>query len=115
VCYCIDQEAGLRRRPEVFAALEYEPPVPVRARPAEETLPPPVTQSTPTPAPAPVLAVPLPMPEYPEYSPENSTLEESVAPSEPAARTYAHDDDDDDEYEEEDGEGSQLLPGSDLF
>jgi hypothetical protein len=99
LCYCIDKDAGERRRPEVFAALEYEH-APAAMEEDEEDdapgLPPPVTQPPPEALPA-----------YPEYSPEPSPgVSRQSLPGELPSQY---------DEEEEEAEGSQLLPGSDLF
>jgi hypothetical protein len=109
LCYCIDKDAGERRRPEVFAALEYEhaPPPPAAEMVSDEEddapgLPPPVTQQCAAPEPE---ALPV----YPEYSPEPSPgVSRQSLPSKQSLPGELPS-----QYEEE--EGSQLLPGSDLF
>jgi hypothetical protein len=110
MCYCIDKDAGERRRPEVFAALEYEhaPPPAAEMVSDEEDgapgLPPPVTQPQPQQEALPV---------YPEYSPEPSPgVSRQSLPSKQSLPGELPS-----QYEEEDeeAEGSQLLPGSDLF
>jgi hypothetical protein len=96
----------------VFAALEYEHAPPPAADMEEDEeddapgLPPPVTQPRAAPEPE---ALPV----YPEYSPEPSPgVSRQSLPSKqslPGELPSQYDE------EEEEAEGSQLLPGSDLF